>query len=765
MVTKLSPAQSNAVSRISGLVFINAMIFQEIIAEYDTRVRSLSTFQYDSSILMALRDHWQFIMEEINYHPIFHVARECIMDLMASKDITDGLGKLAVTAQDIVGKRAALRHDLMGRVYHRLLADAKYLGTYYTSIPSASLLLKLALRPEAWAADWSDLAKLGAFRIADLACGTGTLLMAAADSITDNYIAASADSGAAIDFTGLQVCLTESMLYGYDVLPSALHLTASTLAMKAPDVVFHNMNLFSLPLGGPNHALGSLEFLGSEGVGMIMDLFGGEASAHRVHGHGVADTTKAIPPALDLCVMNPPFTRSVGGNLLFGSAPQEERTEMQKKLKGLVSKSKAFASITAGLGSVFVAVADKYVKPGGRIALVLPKALLSGVAWDRTRELFRGKYQVEYIVASHDPDRWNFSESTSLSEVLIVAKRVGNGVLADPLARVVGVNLWQNPTTSFDALAVASQTIEKQAPDIEKGQGALAVGVGKRKMGEAVSIQWETLRDQYTWLLPCAFAQSDLIRVAYYLAQNRVWIPGRKELIPIALSPLGELASLGPDRRDIHDGFEQSSAKTSYPSFWGHDAKVMTTIAQEPNCYLSPLPEAKTGRNLRKATDLWPLAGKILVAERLWMKTQRVISVRLPKPVLANVWWSLSFKEHRNLEANGKVLSLWMNSTLGMLLLLACREETRGAWVDFKKPVLAKLPVLDFRLLKSSQLRELASAYDALSRETLQPFPMMDEDPVRAKIDEAICQVLDLPDLSVLRTLLAQEPIVCLKRL
>jgi len=41
-------------------------------------------------------------------------------------------------------------------------------------------------------------------------------------------------------------------------------------------------------------------------------------------------------PDLDLCVMNPPFTRSVIGNLLFGSFPEEERKEMQSALKKVV---------------------------------------------------------------------------------------------------------------------------------------------------------------------------------------------------------------------------------------------------------------------------------------------------------------------------------------------------------------------------------------------------------------------------------------------
>ena len=41
-----------------------------------------------------------------------------------------------------MAEQAAFRHDLMGRIYHWLLHHAKYLGTYYTSVSSATLLLK-----------------------------------------------------------------------------------------------------------------------------------------------------------------------------------------------------------------------------------------------------------------------------------------------------------------------------------------------------------------------------------------------------------------------------------------------------------------------------------------------------------------------------------------------------------------------------------------------------------------------------------------------
>ncbi len=149
----------------------------------------------------------------------------------------------------------------------------------------------------------------------------------------------------------------------------------------------------------------------------------------------------------------------------------------------------------------------------------------------------------------------------------------------------------------------------------------------------------------------------------------------------------------------------------------------------------------------------------------MWLKTQRLVALRLSEDVLANVWWTFSFKKGIASNQREKVLALWLNSTLGMLMLLANREETRGAWVDFKKPILAALPVLDLQALSSEQLKELASAYDRLCDKELKPISEMGTDDVRAEIDASIAKVLKLPDVSVLRQMLGREPVVCMKRL
>lgn len=755
------------VGHIAGLIVVNAMLFQELLAEHDSRVQTLRRTLDKEELHNAFCDHWGFILKEINYYPIYHVARQLLLELPAGPDVQEGLRALSRVALSIAARRAALRHDLMGRIYHTLLSEAKYLGTYYTSVPAATLLLKLALDSRRFPYAWHDLEAIRALRVADLACGTGTLLMAAAEAVTDNYVLACAQQGQPPDLSGLSRVLMEEVIHGYDVLLSALHLTASTLALRAPEVTFQRLNLWCLPLGVRNgeRRLGSIEFLGRSELPVEMDFFtGASEEITRVAGAG-DETSGTRLPKLDLCCMNPPFTRSVGGNLLFGSLAEEERQELQGELKRVLARRLPepqarrpgdYASATAGLGSVFVAVGDWHVREGGRLALVLPKAVLSGVEWDKTRRLLAERYALEYVVVSHEPDHWNFSENTDLSEALLVARRLYEGEEADA-SPVVFVNLWRNPGSPVEALTIAHAILEGQAPDLLTGQGALPLRLGDKGFGEAVSLPWGSLKGR-SWLWGCAFARADLIRAALHLRQGKVWLPGKGAVASLPLCPLGRLGGLGPDVRDIWDGFEEARAETPYPAFWSHDANAVTCMAQDPNRYLAPLHEARPGRPLRRAEHLWPKAGRLLVAERLWLKTQRLVSVRCSESVLSNVWWPV----YGLAPEEEKALALWLNSTPGLLLLIAHREETRGAWNKFKKPVLSAMPVLDVRCLRQNQRELLSEAYDELASEPLLPFPQMAEDSARRRIDEAVQEALGLPDVAPLREMLAREPIVSL---
>ena len=370
-------------------------------------------------------------------------------ELPASGGTTDIVRSLLDEAHQICAEQAALRHDLMGRIYHRLLHHAKYLGTYYTSVSAATLLLKIALDRE-WPQDFGDLRRLADFKVADLACGTGTLLMAAAQGLTDGFINSRAESGRGIgsrSLSSLHSTLMQNVLHGYDILPSAVHLTASTLALLAPEVAFRQMNLFVVPVGMDHGVarLGSLDFLAANPVRTQFSLDKTHLDAVQT-GAATSAHANARVPKIDLCVMNPPFVSSRYKNRLFGSLP-EDRPKLQKALRAEAKELEI--SVTAGLGALFVPLADKHLKARGRIAFVLPIALATGEAWGNVRKFLADRYHLEVVVTSHDPERTNFSENTDISELLFVARKLGKSEKAGKTAYVA---LRRNPTTIHEAL-------------------------------------------------------------------------------------------------------------------------------------------------------------------------------------------------------------------------------------------------------------------------------------------------------------------------
>ena len=777
-VSKRKLRQAISIAQIASLVLANAMLFQEELAQVDHRVKRLRQCLEAKNLCEELLEVWKFVLDEINYHAVFDIARKVLLELPALPQISNALRQCAEKVLEVVSMRVATRHDVAGRLYHLLLGDiAKPLGTYYTSVPAATLLLRLAFEPQRWQISWQDLTSVGKLRIADFACGTGTLLMAALQAVLDNFLRVAWHNGGDLPTQRQKLLkgLLEDGLWGMDVLQSAVHLTATALTLPVPEVTVKGMNLYALDLGvrGNEKRLGSLDLLrGTAQVTVALRPF----QVARTKGKRVTETRPQqiqlqLPEGgFDLVCMNPPFTRSTGGNLLFGSLPPKERNALQRELQRLIQDEHLLASATAGLASVFVTLADRYLKEGGRMALVLPKALLSGVEWERTRQLLTQRYVVEFIVVSHDPQRWNFSENTDLSEALLIARKLSgnerpknnaarkhNPCLPlesddNPPDRTICINLWRNPRNSTDAFFVAEAIRRQSVPTLDRG--VLHIWVSDEKFGEAFALNWDDVCQLGHWLLPVVYAQSDLVR-------ELLSLPLRNKLF---LCPLRELGELGPQRRDIWDAFEPVDAPPGYPALWGHDATTMTTMLQKPNAYLLPLGVPRKGRPLRDAKLLWSRAGRVLIAERMRLNTQRLPAVLLPEPVLSNVWWPFQLQEKLGDDA-AKALVLWLNSTMGIFIFVANRVETQGAWVTFKKPTLHAMPVLDVRKLTRRQRQKFAQTFDQLADKPLMPLSQLADDPVRKAIDDAISATLGLPDLTPLRVALAREPVFTLKPL
>ena len=97
------------------------------------------------------------------------------------------------------------------------------------------------------------------------------------------------------------------------------------------------------------------------------------------------------------------------------------------------------ANQIAGHGTSFTVLADRIVKQGGRIALVLPVTALAGEAWSEVRGMLSSRYQVEFVVSSHDPEMRGMSYDTDIAEILLIARRLQEG--ESPPKRSIFVNL------------------------------------------------------------------------------------------------------------------------------------------------------------------------------------------------------------------------------------------------------------------------------------------------------------------------------------
>ena len=107
-----------------------------------------------------------------------------------------------------------------------------------------------------------------------------------------------------------------------------------------------------------------------------------------------------------------------------------------------------------------------------------------------------------------------------------------------------------------------------------------------------------------------------------------------------------------------------------------------------------------------------------------------------------------------------KALAAWLNSSLGLLTVLAQRTTTEGSWVALKKGDLEELPVLDLRSLAPDQVQGLADLFDRLAESEFERLPAMADCPARRALDDGVSEILGLPDMATLRSLLASEPVV-----
>ena len=221
-------------------------------------------------------EEWQKILG-VNYWSIFNIASELLRSINPPNMAVEALRVMSRTAERLVGLGVSQSHDLAGTVFQRLIADRKFLATFYTRPESATLLAHLAIPDDG---DWNDPERVKDFRIADYACGTGTLIHAAYRRLNQLHWL----SGGKPE--ELHAHMMENALTGCDVLPSSVHLTASMLSSSYPRERYDDSRTIVMQYGKTEQgsvSIGSLDLLGETGAIRPLIPF---AYGHCRHGDG-----------------------------------------------------------------------------------------------------------------------------------------------------------------------------------------------------------------------------------------------------------------------------------------------------------------------------------------------------------------------------------------------------------------------------------------------------------------------------------------------
>ena len=530
-------------------------------------------------------DAWNRILA-LDYKPIFETGCAALLSCPPNPAFVGAIGDTARAALAVAGNIAGMRHDLLGRIFHTVLDTARYDGSFYTTTAAATLLAALAIREDM--CDWNDPEAIAKLRITDPACGTGTLLMAAAERIRE--LAPQADTE-----SDLARSLIEQVFSGYDVNLTATHMAATTLGLLSPTTQFSNMKIGRTLLGLDKNgkaSLGSLDFL-SDSQPMLIPFPNTEPTARQVDS---GEETLRAEPA-DLVIMNPPFTRDSLRHDQFDAATERKIKAREKEL---------FANKPVHLsnsGGPFLYLGEFMSKQDtGAMAVVLPLVGATNYATMAMRKRLASVFHIETVVTSHDPERIFLSENTDIGEMLVICRRWCDSKGSKPPSRIV--NLARNPATPAEAISVAwaieNGTVSSQ------GYGT----VQKWPEPRVAAGNWGAVQ----FLSP-------------YLCEQFVQL---RDGDMFQSTALGNIAAIGPAGQRIRDAFIHSPMPDSQGrvALWQHDTTATQSMAAKPDSHIIAKPPPKA----HLAESYWEQRGTLMLPTHLFFQTVRATSVRLNTP-------------------------------------------------------------------------------------------------------------------------------------
>ena len=722
--------------RMAALIITDALVFQSSLAGKTgmKSVRSLGHLLRSANYADVIAD-WNTILK-VNYRPIFEDARD-LVEAFATDDrlIKPILTLLCEAASDLIDTDIAQIHELSGIVFQKLITDRKYVKANYT-LPESAVLLSTLVMPK--------LPEGGLPKVADFACGTGALLNGVYQRILSLY-EQSGKSG-----RNIHQKMLEENIAGIDIMPNATHLTAASLASTYPDKKIEGTRILTAPYGRQNdgsYAVGSLELLDD------ISLFDTDVEQLGGAENTVVKLQRAFEHGeFDIVIQNPPFVKhSADANtgipkVVFQGSdrPEEETKAMQTALK---AKDTRVAHGTAGHGSRFVDLADRKLKSGGIMGVILPVTILTSASMQKVRDMWATEYHNVSVItiARANVDECAFSADTKMAECIVVATKGRN----NDTGQAKFVSLTQRPKSALEAMEIANRIIRSDSKD--------TIEVGEDQVGKIVECPiivghaWGATRVR----------SLELLSTAHKLANSVLALPKHNTSTSIPITRVENVAQVGYTEPTIKGkdgaftmgkGYEKNG--DGYPALWTANCRYQRSILAMPDSRAKMKLDMET-----KAQDILERNSRVhYYLSPTFSATSAIASFTEEPSIGACLLTNVKFNDQRREVA----WTLWCNSTLGLLCHWMQGSKQQQGRGRLTHTTLKNMPTLDVRQLSAQALADAETSFERLKSLRMLPLNECDHDPVRHELDaELLTNVLGIKDIGALIAMQTLREMLC----
>lgn len=700
----------NSFKIATSFFILTQLLFYHVAAFYREDLKNLEEIKSTSDLNT---NYFNKILDK-NYKVIFGIDLASHLPNAAVETIN----KIILTLKSL--RPENIKGDLLGTVFHDLipLTVRKRVAAYYTNIMTTQLLAELTI-------DNSN------ETIIDLACGSGGLLVSAYQKkrrlILENLNFVQEDHEEFIN----------NHIFGIDIMPFSVNVASCNLALQSPEYLTNSVNIalwdsIDLKPGDVIPEFANLKHLFRTSTLEKWITLNGVKKTRRISQLSDSAQEEMKLKKCDVVLMNPPFTR-------------QERLPISYKTKIKMRFDKTYRGIyndRMSLYGFFILLADIFIKKQGRIGFVLPASFLARESFKELREFICKKYNIKMIV--FNASRLNFSESTLFREILIILKNDNEIKGTTKVCKLI-----EYPSTHQDVIRLAEdlrkEKTTKDCEIIKYDQNEL-LKLNKTDDWASTIIFSKLLHEIYNFIknndgfeslglkYDCTecdlrhFSLTDQIRCifqneskAYTKKLKESWVVEKinddvlnvtnsvieNVNFSLPLSKLGRGLRTTSSLRVINVDDELDYILVS--SFKGYKNKYLR--------YMLPREQIEKFKSsnfdkIRKNFD--NKKGHLILNRRLFLASPGTsyVAFNSKYPFIGIDTWSF-----HNIDKNAaKLLSLWMNSSFGLIQLLMVGVAIEGNWMKIHKYMLKRIYIPKTEAFLGKYEKELNELYDKVSK-------------------------------------------------